>query len=84
MIEARRCSAIAAISIIHVDVVRLRERSPDLKIRVIAGGHDLPPGVLIAEAAYERDGRGGRPRRLSAARPRPDRRRSRRPRRSGD
>jgi hypothetical protein len=61
MIEALRCSAIAAISIIHFDVVRLRERSPDLKIRVIARGHDLPPDVLIAEAACERDGREGRP-----------------------
>lgn len=48
MIEALRRGDVAAIGINHFDVVRIRERSPDLKIRVIARGRDLPPDVLIA------------------------------------
>jgi phosphonate transport system substrate-binding protein len=50
MIEALRRGDVAAIGINHTDVVRMRERMPDLKIRVIARGRDLPPDLLIAGA----------------------------------
>jgi phosphonate transport system substrate-binding protein len=50
MIEALRRGDVAAIGINHTDVVRMRERMPDLKIRVIARGRDLPPDLLIAAA----------------------------------
>jgi phosphonate transport system substrate-binding protein len=59
MIEALRRGDVAAIGINHFDVVRLRERSPDLKIRVIARGRDLPPDVLIAGGHVDKTVAGG-------------------------
>jgi phosphonate transport system substrate-binding protein len=59
MIEALRRGDVAAIGINHFDVVRLRERSPDLKIRVIARGRDLPPDVLIAGGHVDKAVAGG-------------------------
>lgn len=48
MVEALRRGDVAAIGVNHTDVVRLRERMPELKLRVIARGRDLPPDLLIA------------------------------------
>jgi phosphonate transport system substrate-binding protein len=48
MIEALRRGDVAAIGINHFDIVRIRERHPELKIRVIARGRDLPPDILLA------------------------------------
>ncbi|MCS6853426.1 MAG: PhnD/SsuA/transferrin family substrate-binding protein [Elioraea sp.] len=54
MVEALRRGDVAAIGVNHTDIVRLRERMPDLKIRVIARGRDLPPDVVLAAPHLDR------------------------------
>ncbi len=48
LIESLRRGDVAAAGLNHLDVVRLRERQPDVNYRVIARGRDLPDDVLIA------------------------------------
>lgn len=54
MVEALRRGDVAAIGVNHTDIVRLRERMPDLKLRVIARGRDLPPDLLLAGPHVDR------------------------------
>lgn len=50
LVESLRRGDIAAAGLNHLDVIRLRERQPDVNYRVIARGRDLPDDVLIAGA----------------------------------
>lgn len=54
MVEALRRGDVAAIGVNHTDIVRLRERMPDLKLRVIARGRDLPPDLVLAGPHVDR------------------------------
>ncbi|MCX8134302.1 MAG: PhnD/SsuA/transferrin family substrate-binding protein [Roseococcus sp.] len=47
-IEGLRRGDIAAIAVNHTDVQQLRQRFPDLPLRVIARGRDLPDDVMVA------------------------------------
>lgn len=49
-IEALRRGDVAAIGVNHTDVQQLRQRFPDLPLRVIARGRDLPDDVMVAGA----------------------------------
>lgn len=54
MVEALRRGDVAAIGVNHTDIVRLRERMPELKLRVIARGRDLPPDLVLAGPHVDR------------------------------
>lgn len=49
-IEGLRRGDIAAIGVNHTDVQQFRQRFPDLPLRVIARGRDLPDDVMVAGA----------------------------------
>jgi phosphonate transport system substrate-binding protein len=47
-IEGLRRGDIAALGVNHTDIVQFRQRFPDLTLRVIARGRDLPDDVMVA------------------------------------
>jgi phosphonate transport system substrate-binding protein len=48
LMEAIRRGDVAAIGINHTDLLRLRERNPEMVFRVIARGRDLPMDLILA------------------------------------
>jgi len=47
-IEGLRRGDIAALGVNHTDIVQFRQRFPDLALRIVARGRDLPDDVMVA------------------------------------